>query len=543
MASYPSSEISDTKTSVFSSAKSFFVGTFLSRISGMVRDISMAFFFAASADIAAFMVAFRLANLLRRLLGEGTMHAGFVPFFETLRKDCSVVATKFYRDLFFSFVTMLVAIVAAMEILMVISGNVFNLSPSNMKILFYTEIMMPGLVFICLYSLNCSLLQCYRHYFLPAIAPIVFNVIWIASIFFVKNNNTTYAVVALSISVVMAFFMQYMITTPRVILLVFKNITAKQWVRPHLFSSSVRKLIKPITLGVIGVGAVQINSALDAVFARMADIHGPAYLWYAIRLQQLPLALFGVAIAGAILPPLARAHENNNRPLFKSFFVDAFSKNMALMIPFTIAVIVFGGSGVNLIFGHGMFSDTDTINTMYCLWGYSAGLFFLSSVLILSNVFYANKNYVIPMVASVLSVIVNVTCNAIFVFVCHYGAVSIAIATSISAVFNFVVLLAVLLRKDKSLFSTILFYNFLKIVAASLLAGAITYSIGYYYLNDPVVLAAFGKHMDVILPRDIIVQAKSVIILSSVFIASLLFVATILRINCITEIFYNKKAK
>ena len=108
--------MSDSHITLNRSAKGFFFGTFLSRISGLLRDIALAFYFGSGSDIAAFMVAFRFANLFRRLLGDSSIQAGFIPHFESIRVKQPEEALKFYRDLFFSLLIVLMAVVAIMEI-------------------------------------------------------------------------------------------------------------------------------------------------------------------------------------------------------------------------------------------------------------------------------------------------------------------------------------------------------------------------------------------------------------------------------------------
>ena len=145
----------------------------------------------------------------------------------------------------------------------------------------------------------------------------------------------------------------------------------------------------------IGVGAAQINSACDAIFARLADNSGPAYLWYAIRLQQLPLALFGIAISGALLPPLTRAMKKG---YFRGelLFNVAIDRSMLLILPITGVLFIFGERCVDLLYGYGGFDIQSIQGTTFCLWGYTLGLVPMTLVLILAPVFYAKGNYRAP---------------------------------------------------------------------------------------------------------------------------------------------------
>src|SRR5690606_33001542 len=114
-----------------------------------------------------------------------------------------------------------------------------------------------------------------------------------------------------------------------------------------LFSKEVRVLLKPLSFGLAGVGAAQVNSALDALFARCSDPSGPAYLWYAIRIQQLPFALLGIALSGALLPALSRACSKNYPDLLR----EGIRKGVALMVPCSVGMIVLSHAGLDLLYG------------------------------------------------------------------------------------------------------------------------------------------------------------------------------------------------
>ncbi len=386
----------------------------------MARDMAMAFCFGSAPEIAAFMVAYRLANLFRRLLGEGNLQAGFVPHFEAARGAGR--EELFYRDISYSLAIVLLGAVAVLEGVFALCWLTF---PSWQEVISLSMWMVPGLFFICLYGLNSSYLQCQQKYFLPAVAPVAFNFVWIIACLAVSHLPKEEGVKWLSVAVTLAFGGQWLAT-----------VRFRGWGKVHLFSPEWKALLKPLSLGIVGIGAVQINSALDAIFARLADLKGPAYLWYAIRIEQLPVALFGIALSGALLPPLSRAVGEQYRQLLQT----ALRSSAALMLPCTFGILCLGGVGINLLYGHGDFSSNDVQETLFSLWGYGLGLVPSVFVLLLAASYYAQKSYRIPTIASLVSVIANVLLNALFVFGFGWGAVSIAIATSLSAMINAYVL-------------------------------------------------------------------------------------------------------
>ena len=437
-------------------AGAFFSGTFLSRSTGFYRDLAMATVFGATPAVAAFMVAFRFANLARRLFGESPLASSFIPHFESLRSQSDARAKKFFGDCFLSLLIVLTAIVIPAMWLMP-SGEVGT----------YTRLMLPGLIFICLFGLSNAYLQCEKRFFLSSAAPIAFNAVWIAAVLLLKGRSD--AMQWLSIAVVAAFALQW--------LLGFVPMKGgfSLLARSRPFSPDVRKLITPFTLGILGVGASQINSAFDALFARFAALDGPAYLWYAIRLQQLPLVLFGMAWSTALLPQLSRA-TGGQRDLLKT----AIQKSALFLIPVTFLLLPCGSAAVNLLFGHGAFSQDAICQTTFCLWAYGGGLFFAALVMMLAAYLYAQKDYRTPSIAAALSVLVNLSCNALFVFGLGLGPISVAIATTFSQIFN----AAYLLNKVR-IFDRALTLRFLRWTGYSILAALVATLL----YPDPILIS------------------------------------------------------
>jgi putative peptidoglycan lipid II flippase len=484
----------DTPRTVARSSFSFLSGTFLSRITGLGRDSVMAAAFGSHPAIAAFMVAFRFANLIRRLFGEGPLSSGFIPHYEQLRAVSLEKGSQFFRDLFFSLSVFLILVIGGLEIILAGILNWGNLQPDNAQILYLMMLMMPGILFICLFGLSSGLLQCERRFFLTGFAPAAFNVIWIAAAFFLKDQDPSVAVVPLSLAIIVAFFMQWMMLAPQTFKSLKQVLSLKECFAPRLFSFELRQIVKPLLLGIFGVSAVQINTALDAVFARCASLEGPAYLWYAIRVQQLPLALFGIALSAALLPPLSRALREGAHEQYLRLLRFAFRRSFSLIFPCSLAIFVLGVAGINLLYGHGDFSMLATYETTICLWGYSLGLLPAVFVLLLVPAFFADKDFKIPMIASVMSVIVNVILSAVFVFVFSWGAFSIAIATSFAAWFNYLFLAQRLSKKiGQPILDKQVTLSFFKTGISALIATAATAAVGKFLLGDPTMNILIGQ--------------------------------------------------
>ncbi|MCI5053169.1 MAG: murein biosynthesis integral membrane protein MurJ [Simkaniaceae bacterium] len=467
-----------SERSVTSSALRFLTGSFVSRFTGMIRDMTMAFYFGTSPSIAAFFVAYRLANLMRRLFGEGALLNGFIPHFESLKKEDPQNAHKFYRDLVWTFTLVLFATVACVELALYFLPNG--------EIIKLTALMFPGLIFICLYALSSALLHCYGRFFLSSLAPVAFNLVWIFTIFFSHRLPHDQAVRNLSISIVCAFALQWLST-----LAASRSLSKTVSQRIHLFSPEIKKMVLPLLLGVIGVGATQINSALDVIFARIASLEGPAYLSYSMRLIQLPIALFAVSVATALLPKLSREKGRG----FKDELEKALYYSGSILILGTFAIACLGASSVNLIYGRGDFSQTSCIYTTICLWAYGIGLLPMGLSILLAPAFYARKDFKTPTIISLISIGFNITLNSLFIFVFNLGATSIALTTTLAATLSSYLLIRSL-RKEIGTFFRL--SKFAKITCSSAFACLLTLCFGAVFLNDPTLnLSHFSRALPV----------------------------------------------
>lgn len=491
----------DSSLLVIRFAKRFFAGTVLSRISGALRDVAMAVYFGSGPEIAAFMVAYRFANLFRRLFGEGSLQAGFIPHFSSMQGK---PALYFYRDCAFSLTALLLLVVSFLE--GVLWGISCFLETEWREIVFLTMRMLPGLLFICLYALNSAFLQAEKKYFLSGFAPVLFNCCWIAFALLASSFPMHEAMQFLSFGVTVAFALQWAITATQVRKMI--SLSWKEWFRPQLFSDDLKKMVRPITLGIIGVGATQLNSALDAIFSRLSDLSGPAYLWYAIRIEQLPLALFGIALSGALLPSLSRAMAEGAIDRYKELLHKGLRHSAILLVPCTFGLFALGGPGLNLLYGHGDFSSADIRATLHCLWGYGIGLLPSVMTLLLATGSYAQKSYATPTVASVIAIVFHVLCNTALVFGFHLGAFSIAVSTSLAAFVNCGILVYYckvdVFSQIWGFFATACFCGGIALV--------MTFYVGYVFLGD--VTLSGGPF-----PRSVFAQCIQFLGMGTVFMA------------------------
>lgn len=515
----------DTAKTVTRSSWQFLSGTMVSRVTGMLREILMAFYFGTDPAIAAFLVAFRLSNFLRRLLGEGALTIGFIPHFEILQRESPEKAAHFFRDLVYSISLVIMAITGLVVGVFAIFWRWGDLTPDNSEILQLTAIMMPGVLFICLAGLFSALLQCGRMYFLPGVSPVAFNCIWIAAVCLLRNETASTAALGLAIAVSIAFFMQWMMVVPSTVRWLQPAMPGRDWFKPKLFSAELKVLASALSLGVLGVCAIQINSAVDTLFSRYASLEGPAYLTYAIRIQQFPLAVFAIAISAAALPPMARAIAAADFAKYRELLQFALLRTFHLVFPCTIGLIIMAIAIINFAFGRGHFSEEAIVQTAACLIGYSLGLVPAAFVILIAAAFYSRKDYWTPTKASLWAVATNCFLNAYFIFALGWGAQSVAIATSAAALVNMLLLSRSLSQQVGEVFSHRLLASVELTMICSLSAGACGLAIGYLFFQDPTLQLFVTGSVTHALTRDFTQQLLQLTVEGLTFAITLLAMA------------------
>lgn len=481
----------DSNATIFKSLASFLSGTLISRVSGLLRDVAMAYVFGTSSAIAALMVAFRFAHLFRRLLGEGALQSAFIPKFEEIRKEDEARAMKFFCG-----VTVSLAFVLFVIVLLCMAGMIcgycISFSPETQEIFFLTLILLPSLFFICLYGLNSALLQCEKQYFIPSAAPVAFNIVWLAGTLLVLPFTPEEGVLWLAGCIVFACIAQWAMTLPSTC-----KIMKKYHSYPSLsglFSLDVKRLFGPLFLAVAGVAATQVNNALDPLFARYVDAEGPAFLWYAMRLEQLPLSLFGIALSSALLPPLARAAKRGDTIAYRNFLSLAIHRCILFVTPMAFAFWVAGDSCVNLIFGYGDFGADSVAYTAQSLGAYAVGLIPTALVLIMAPAFYALDEYRLPALSTATAVLLNIALNSLFTFVLGWGAAAVALATSISSWGNFLMLSIRLQKMAVFAIDRRLYRMTVNIVLASLASSLLVVAGDAFFFGGNGMFVILANH-------------------------------------------------
>lgn len=492
----PTALLPDSISSITRSAMRFFSGTALSRVTGMLRDMVLAFCFGTHEALAALFVAYRLAQLARRLFGEGALQSAFIPVFEEMRKEEPAKAFRFFRDLSALLILFLIGFIVLGMLGLAGSFSIINWNAGNTQIVNLAILLLPSLLFICLFGINSSLLQCQKHYFTVGIAPAFFNIVIAAGSIFFYGWDPNAAMPYVAIFIVAGCAMQWAVTCIPTFKALKSHLKADIWKNIQIYSKDIRRLGAPLALGLLGVGATQINNGIDALFARWADPEGPAQLWYSQRMLQLPLALFGIAISGALLPPLARSIQAGNKEEYLRFLDFAQRRVFALLLPCTLGLFVFGTPLINCIFGRGDFGLHSIITTTGCLHTYAIGLLPMGLIIVLGPAFYAFKDFKTPAKAAIISLIINFVLNCIFIFGLDFSALSVALATSISSWANIIYLYCCLKKHYDQVISKEGLFEGIKVLSISIGAAICALFLQVFFFNTPQLFHLFKTGQD-----------------------------------------------
>lgn len=436
---------------LFRRSMHFFSGTMLSRVFGMIRDIVTASTFGATGPASLFTVAFRFTNLPRRLFGEGALQNIVITRYEQIKKDHSDPKDlmrkipQFYLDSSFSWALLvagfiglllypLIFLIESDAIASFLDHHQYCQKTTLLTITHYCKLMLPGLWFICMCAQNDAFIKSERHFLFVSGAPAIFNCVWvlstltIASFALSKENGLT----LLSIAIVLAFAVQWSASQTRVVVLMKKVYPGSLSLRPRLFSDQVKDLFTPLLLGIIGVGALQINALLDSIFALSSEMAGPSFLWYSFRIIQAPVSLVGIAIATASLPPLAKAIKNSQMQEAGKLFSMSYTSLSAAILMASSALFVVGLPLLRLMFERGEFAPYQSVRTTQCLWAYTAGLTPHCLIFLYQNALFSINRVKNVTRASIASVVVNLLLNSLFVSYFKLGTYSVALSTSLA---------------------------------------------------------------------------------------------------------------
>ena len=418
--------------------------TVLSRLLGLVREVVFATVFGATAGMDAFLVAFKIPNFMRRLFAEGAFAQAFVPIFaaqytddnpQQLRQTVQYVAGTLALILFV--VAVIGMLTSAVWITVFAPGFVhdpakFSLAQHMLRITF------PYLFFISLTALAGGVLNTFSRFLVPAFTPVLLNVSIIALVWWVAPH-LQHPVVAAAWGVLLAGVVQLLFQLP-----FLYRIGMLVWPKWGWHQPVVKRLIKLMVPVLFGASVAQISLLLDTIFASFLPTGSVSWLYYSDRLMQFPLGVFGVALSTVVLPVLAKRHSLKDQAAYNQSLDWALRLVVLLGVPAAVGLAVLSGPLVATLFGYHRFNAFDVTMSQHSLVAFAAGLLFFIAIKVLVSAFYARHNMKTPVKIAVVAMFTNLVFNAILtVPLAHVG---LALATSIAACINVVLLVWALLR-------------------------------------------------------------------------------------------------
>ncbi len=427
--------------------------TLLSRISGLARDIVLAHYFGAGKATDAFFIAFKLPNFLRRLFGEGAFAQAFVPVLTEYRikRDDAAVADLVQHTMGtlggFLLLLSLISLLAAPIVVMAIAWGYID-QPD--KIALTTDLFrvtFPYIFFIALTALSAGVLNSYGKFAVPAFTPILLNLsligcaIWFAPYFDVP-------VKALAWGVFFAGILQLGFQLPFLYKLGF--LRWPKWGWKH---SGVRRVMKLMLPGIVGSSVMQINLLFDIFIASFLVTGSITWLYYADRMLEFPLGVFGIALATVILPGLSNKHAADDPEGFSHMLDFAMRWVFIIGLPAAVALFMLAKPLLATFLQHGAFSTHAIDMSTFALQAYSFGLLAHMLVKVLAPGYFARQDTKTPMKIGLIAVVVNMILNVAFVVALYQYEVEglhagLAMATAGSGILNAYLLWRGLIRKQ-----------------------------------------------------------------------------------------------
>lgn len=468
------------------SASKVSIAVMCSRLLGLVREQAFAALFGAGFAFDAFVVAFRIPNLLRDLFGEGALSAAFVTVFSDYDETRGPESTWQLAGNVIVFITILLSIITLLgiifadKIVLALVDVDFEKIPDKVALTqLLTMIMFPFLIFISLSSVVMGILNTKGRFFIPALASSFFNlgsIIGGVSLAFLLAHNGHPSIVGMAIGTLIGGILQLGGQLPSLFRTDFKF-------KPHLNlrDPGLRRILKLMAPAIFGLAALQVNIFINTYFASSLQEGSISWLNYAFRFFQFPVGVFGVAISVAAMPLLSRQAAAKEFARLKETFTSSLTLAFSLTIPATVGLILLSEPIIKIIFEHGHFTAADTIKTAEALRFYALGLFAYASVKVMVPVFYALDDTRFPVFGSFLAVAVNITIILLSITSLHHKAMALSVSGAMTA--NFLFLGTILYRKLDGYSLSYLLTGMSKVVFAACLMGIYIYGLNIFLVD------------------------------------------------------------
>ncbi|MEN6320157.1 MAG: murein biosynthesis integral membrane protein MurJ [Syntrophaceae bacterium] len=453
------------------------LATMLSRIFGFLRDMVVAAFFGAGLTTDAFFVAFRIPNMLRRLIGEGSLTVSFVPVFtEYLNKKTKEDALELANVAFTALSVILVfislfGVLFSPLIVTLMAPGWYIQHPDHYHLtVFLNRLMFPYIFFMSLVALCMGILNSLRHFAAPALSPVILNICMILAALLLRDFFQE-PITALVVGVMVGGVLQLAMQWPFLVKMGVK-------LKPdfHFKHPGLKKIGLLFFPAAFGASIYQINLIVSNILASFLPTGSVSYLYYADRIVELPLGVFAIAIGTATLPSFSEQVAKGDFHDFKKTINFSLRLILFVTIPATIALIALRVPVISVLFQRGAFDIQSTILTAQALFYYSIGLWAFSVIRVIVSALYSLQDAKTPMKAAIVAFLVNVVCSIILMFPLKHGG--LALATSIATAVNVIMLAIVLSKRIGAFLDRGFYHSVFKMIVSSMVMWGVIILIG-----------------------------------------------------------------
>ncbi|OVE74197.1 murein biosynthesis integral membrane protein MurJ [bacterium B17] len=472
---------SQTKIKLLKSTAIVSSCTLLSRGLGFIREMFMAYYFGTTLAKSAFDIAFLIPNLFRRVLGEGAFSAAFIPVYtEAIEKRSKDDADKMASSVLAMLGCVLIVIVAAGIAVISVLQMSSDLGERASAVLPLLKIMLPYAFFICMVAGCIAVLNSVGRFAVPAISPVLLNVIWICVLAFICKqfgDTPEERIYGVAWGVVAAGGIQLLLQAVAMAKNGFKARINFDWKNEEM-----RKIMVLMGPAAIGMGVFQFNFLIDRLLAMYIAEWAPAALTFSERLIYFPLGIFATALATVLLPTFSQQAAGEEKKELLSTLSSSLKSIVLIMIPASVGVFVLARPLVELVFERGVFTESSTTLTARALWFYSPGLLVFSLHKVFVPAFYALKDTVTPVRVAVKVVLINLALNILFILTWPdgYRHSGLAFATVIASAVNSAMLGYYLNKKVGSPGWRSVFFTAMKAVLCAAIMGAVVFCAQQY---------------------------------------------------------------
>ena len=420
--------------------------TMVSRVLGFLRDAVVARTLGAGLVTYAFFVAFKIPNLLRRMFAEGAFSQAFVPMLAEYKAKNEPGATRELIDATASFLFVLLVLLSLVGVLaaaavVLVSAPGFFAQPEKFELtVLLTRFCFPYIFFISLVALASGILNTWGRFAVPAVAPALLNVSFIACALWLAPHLQQ-PVLALAIAVLIGGALQ--LAALWLALSRLGLIPRWRWDPRH---SGLRRIMRLMLPALLGVSVVQLSLLLNTLFASFVGDGGVSWLYYADRLMEFPAGMLGAALGTILLPSLARRHAEADGAAYSQLVDWGLRLVLLLTAPAAAALALLSIPLVATLFHYGAFSNYDVWMTRQALIAYAVGLFGMIAVKVLAPSFYARQNLTTPVRIAVITLIATQLMNLLFYWPLRHAGLALSIG--LGACLNAYLLLRALRHSD-----------------------------------------------------------------------------------------------